>query len=115
MTKEGELLRLDEEILADQAATLKNTVLLNDCKPTKEFLTLEQRKGGYCNLTKLRVEETDVQMQQKVEKEIIDPTEIRSEAKKFYQKIFNRQEVKKGTDAIDEFLNSMEITIHMMN
>ena len=76
---------------------------------------MKQRKGGYCNLTKLWVETTDKITKQKVEKEIIDPTEIRSEAKKFYQKIFNRQEVKKGTDAIDEFLNSMEITIHMMN
>ena len=49
--KEGELKRLSEESLADQAAIFKNTALLNDCKPKKEFLTIEQTKGGYCNIT----------------------------------------------------------------
>ena len=33
--KKGELRRLNEEFLADQAAIFKNTALLNDCKPTK--------------------------------------------------------------------------------
>ena len=41
--KEGELRRLIEEFLEDQAAIFKNTALVNDCKPTKEFLTMEQR------------------------------------------------------------------------
>ena len=66
--KEGELRRLNEEFLEDQEEIFKNTALLNDCKPIKEFLTMEQRKGGYCNLTKLRVEETDKSTRQKVEK-----------------------------------------------
>ena len=32
-------------MLADQAAILKNTALLNDCKPTAEFLNMEKRKS----------------------------------------------------------------------
>ena len=48
MAKAGEICRLNEEILADQAAMFKNTALLNDCNPTMEFLTIQQTKGGYC-------------------------------------------------------------------
>ena len=40
--KEGELRKLNEEFLEDQAAIFKNTALLNDCKPTKEFLTTDE-------------------------------------------------------------------------
>ena len=42
----GEIIRLNEDYLADQAAIFNNTALLNDCKPTAEFLNMEQRKGG---------------------------------------------------------------------
>ena len=38
--KEGELLRLNEDFLADQA----------------EFLYMEKRKSGYCDLNKLQVQ-----------------------------------------------------------
>ena len=38
-TAEGELRKLNEEFLIDQSLIFKNTALLNDCKPTKEFLT----------------------------------------------------------------------------
>ena len=34
--KEGELRRLNEELLEDQAAIFKNTALLNDCKHTNK-------------------------------------------------------------------------------
>ena len=101
---DGELLRLNEDFLADQAAILKNKVLLNDCKPTSKFLNMEKRKGGYCNLTKLRVQRTDDTTKLQVEEEIFDPSKIRDEMKTFYQNIFNRQEVKEGMEAIDEFL-----------
>ena len=67
-------------------------------------------KGGYCNLTKLRVEKTDESTGQKVEKEIIEPHDIRDEMKNFYQNIFNKQVVKDGDKGIDEFLKSDEDT-----
>ena len=70
---EGELLRLNEDFLADHTAIFKNTALSNDCKPTAEFLDMEKRKCGYCNLTKLRVQRTDELTKLNVEEEIIDP------------------------------------------
>ena len=45
---DGELLRINEDFLADQATIFKNTALLNDCKPTAEFLNMEKQKGRYC-------------------------------------------------------------------
>ena len=61
-----ELLMLNEDLLTDQAEIFKNTSLLNDWKPTKEFLTMGQRKGGYCNQTKLRVDTIDDKTKKKV-------------------------------------------------
>ena len=66
---EGELLKINEDYLADQSANFKNTVLLNDCKPTAEFLNMEKLKGRYCSLTKLRVQRTDILTNLKVEEE----------------------------------------------
>ena len=56
---EGELRKLNEEFLADQSLIFKNTSLLNDCKPTRKFLTMEQRKAGYCCISKLKINSTD--------------------------------------------------------
>ena len=70
--KEGELRNLNEEFIEDQAAIFKNTALLNDCKPTKEFLTMEQRKGGYCNISKLRVETTDEKTKNKLKRRLLN-------------------------------------------
>ena len=64
---------------------------------------MEQLKGSYCSLTKLRVEKTDVTTGQKVEKEIIEPHETRDEMKNFYQDIFNKQTVKDGDPGIEDF------------
>ena len=60
---------------------------------------MEQLKGSYCSLTKLR----DVTTGQKVEKEMIEPHEIRDEMKNFYQDIFNKQTVKDGDQEIEDF------------
>ena len=67
---------------------------------------MEQMKGGYCNLTKLKVEKTDESTGQKVEKEIIEPHDIRDEMKNFYKNIFDKQAVKDGDKGIDKFLKS---------
>ena len=64
---------------------------------------MEKRKGGYCNLTKLRVQWTDVNTNLQVEEDIIDPSKIRDEMKTFDQNISNRQKVKEGMEAIDGF------------
>ena len=67
---------------------------------------MEQRKGGYCNISKLRFETTDEITPKKVENEIIEPSEIRDEMRKCYQQIINKQTVREVTEAIDEFLSS---------
>ena len=72
--------------------------------PQLNFLIGKKEKSGYCKLTNLRVQPTDELTKLKVEEEIIDPSKIRGEMKTFYQNIFNRHEVKEGTEAIDEFL-----------
>ena len=79
---EGELRKINDEFLADQSLIFKNTSLLNDCKPTKEFLTMEQRKIGCCCISKLKVNSIDKKTGEKVELEVIEPKEIRDEMKK---------------------------------
>ena len=56
---EGELRKINEEHLIEKSMIFKNTALLNDCKPTKEFLTMEERKAGYCSISKLKVTKND--------------------------------------------------------
>ena len=63
---EGELRRINDEFFADQSLIFKNTSLLNDCKPTKEFLTMEQRKAGYCFISKLKVNSIDKKLGKKL-------------------------------------------------
>ena len=40
---EGELRKMNENFLIEQSMIFKNTSLMNDCKPTREFLTMEQK------------------------------------------------------------------------
>ena len=40
---EGELRKMNENFLKEQSMIFKNTSLLNNCKPTREFLTMEQK------------------------------------------------------------------------
>ena len=47
-----------------------------------------------------------MRLQKKVEKEVIEPSEIRDEMRKFYQQIFNKQTVRDGTGALDDFFIS---------
>ena len=103
---EGELRKINEEYLMERSLIFKNTALLNDCKPTKEFLTMEQRKAGYCSISKLRVTKKDKISGKDVTVEVTDPIEVREEMKNFYQDIFNKQEVLEGSTAIENFLTS---------
>ena len=84
----------------------KNTSLLNDCKPTLEFLTMEQRQAGYCAISKLKVVKEDKITGEKINVEVTEPKEIREEMRGFYQNIFAKQTVLEGPSAIENFLNS---------
>ena len=50
---ETELQMLRDETLQEEASVYRNFHLLNDCKITPEFLMLEKRNAGYCNIIKL--------------------------------------------------------------
>ena len=90
---EGELRKINEEHLIERSMIFKNTSLLNDCKPTKEFLTMEQRKAVYCSISKLKVTKNDPTSGKEYTTEVTDPVNIREEMKNFYQSIFNKQDV----------------------
>ena len=61
---------------------------------------MEQRKAGYCCISKLRINSTDKKTGEKVEKEVIEQKEIRDEMKNFYQDIFAKQTIDKGDDQL---------------
>ena len=84
----------------------KNTSLLNDCKPTQEFLTMEQKRAGYCAISKLKVMKKDKNTGKEINIEVTEPKEIREEMRDFYQDIFAKQKVLEGPSAIENFLNS---------
>ena len=84
----------------------KNTSLLNDCKPTREFLTMEQKRAGYCAISKLKVTKEDKNTGKEINVEVTEPHEIREEMRGFYQNIFAKQQILEGPSAIENFLNS---------
>ena len=90
---EGELRKLNEEFLIEQSMIFKNTSLLNDCKPTREFLTMEQRRAGYCAISKLKVVKEDKNTGKEINIEVTEPKEIREEMRGFYQNIFAKQKI----------------------
>ena len=77
----GELRKINEEYILEQSLIFKNTALLNDCKPTKEFLTMEQRKAGYCSIGKLRVTRKDRNTGKDINIEVTSPEDIREKMK----------------------------------
>ena len=103
---EGELRKINEDLLLEQLTIFKNTSLLNDCKPTREFLTMEQRRAGYCAISKLKVTKEDKITGKKINIEVTEPKDIREEMRNFYQDIFTKQEILEGPSSIENFLNS---------
>ena len=66
---------------------------------------MEQRKAGYCCISKLKVNSIDKKTGEKVELEVIEPKEIRDEMKKFYQDIFAKQKIHEREDSVNNYLN----------
>ena len=69
-----ELEKFNEARLQEQAVFYKNHTLINDCRITKEFIRLESRKNGYCNIVKLVVPD---KKDKKVMVTITDPPKVR--------------------------------------
>ena len=63
---------------------------------------MEQRRAGYCAISKLKVIKEDKNTGKKINVEVTEPQEMRS----FYQDIFAKQQILEGPSAIENFLNS---------
>ena len=79
----------------------KNHTLLNDCRITKDFVRLESRKNGYCNIVKLVIPD---EKDEKVLKIITDPPKIRKHITKHFQEIFRGQDLDHNANMVSKFL-----------
>ena len=99
---ELEMEKFNEARLQEQAVFYKNHTLLNDCRITKEFIRLEARKQGYCNIVKLVI--PDEEHPDNPPEIITDPPKIRTHMTKHYQKIFKKQHLNRSQDCLKDFL-----------
>ena len=79
-----------------------NHTLLNDCKITKDFIRLESKKNGYCNIVKLVI--PDEKNPDNPPKVITDPPKIREHMTSHFQKIFKKQDLDHHENSIANFL-----------
>ena len=94
---EMELKLLTEEIIQDEASVHRAYHLLNECKITPQFLSLEKRKTGYSNIVRLTNSEGNI---------VTNPKEIRQEMSNFYQNFYKKQDLSPTVDNIEKFLCS---------
>ncbi len=99
---ELEMEKFNEARLQEQAVFYKNHTLLNDCRITKEFIRLEARKQGYCNIVKLVI--PDEENPDNPPEIITDPPKIRTHMTEHYQKIFKKQQLDRSQDCLKDFL-----------
>ena len=91
----------------------KNFTLLEDERPTRTFLNLESSKGGYSEITRLRIKNphyNPINPENATNKpyyEITEPTQIRTELHAAFQTIYNDQpQLDTSPDALTKFLCS---------
>ena len=112
-TVESQLRDLETKKLYDILSKKHNYTLLNDERPTKTFLNLENSKGGYSEITRLRIKNPKFNPNMREDAtnipyfEITDSTQIRRELHNEFQNIYKAQPNLNTTqDAITEFLCS---------
>ena len=94
---EGELLQKDQEFLEQELKFKENFTLLEDEKPTKNFLNLESTKGGYNEITVLREISSTYDPNQEEGPENIkynvfrNQPLIRDKVTGSFQKVYNKQ------------------------
>ena len=85
LSTQHQIQELETKRLFDILSKKKNYRLLEDERPTKRFLNLEGNKGGYSEITSLRIKNphfNETQPENATNKkyyEITEPTQIRSE------------------------------------
>ena len=112
-TVESKLKDIETKKLFDILSKKQNYTLLNDEKPTKTFLNLENSKLGYSEITRLRIKNPKFNPNQKEDAtnipyfEITDSQQIRMELHTEFQNIYKAQsDLNTSQDAITEFLCS---------
>ena len=100
---DDKIAKINDQNLQEQAGFFKNHYILNICKITKEFIRLESRKNGYCNILKLGIPKEDKNWEPDI---ITELKKIRGEIAGHFQEIFKLQDVNKDRDRIKDFLLS---------
>ena len=110
---QAKLQQLETKKLYDILSTKKNYQLLNDERPTKTFLNIESSKGGYSEITRLRIKNPNFDINKKEDAtnkpffEITDTTQIRTELHTAFQDIYKLQpNIDTSQNAITHFLSS---------
>ena len=93
MTQE-KLKSLETKKLFDILSTKKNYLLLEDERPTKTFLNLESSKGGYSDITRLKIKnpnfnpDKELDATNKLFYELTNSKQIRTELHTAFQDIY---------------------------
>ena len=110
---EHQIKELETKKIYDALSKKKDYMLLQDERPTKTFLNLENSKAGYSEVTKLRIrnphfnETLPENATNKRYYEITEPHQIRTEMHATFQHIYNAQANLQTTpDSINTFLCS---------
>ena len=112
-TKENELAELEEKKLYDLLSKKQNFLLLEDEKPTRQFLSNESRKSGYHEITRLRIKnpnhnpnipDSDINFPYL---NVTENKQIYSELHHTFQQIYKEQtNLNLKEDALTEYMNS---------
>ena len=94
---QAKLKDLETKKLYDVLSTKKNYLLLDDERPTKTFLNLENSKAGYSEITRLRIKNPTFDISKREDAtnkpyfELTDTTQIRTELHSAFQDIYKLQ------------------------
>ena len=110
---QAKLKEFETKKLFDILSTKKNYLLLDDERPTKTFLNLESSKGGYSDITRLRIKNPNLspnKQQDATNKqfyELTNTTQIRREIHTAFQDIYKLQtDLDTSPNALRDFLCS---------
>ena len=112
-TIESQIKNIETKKLYDALSKKQNYTLLSDERPTKTFLNLENSKGGYSEITRLRVKNPIFNPHNPEDAtnnshfEITDSTQIRTELHDTFQNIYKKQpDLDTTPEALTNFLCS---------
>ena len=110
---QAKLKEFETKKLFDILSTKKNYLLLDDERPTKTFLNLESSKGGYSDITRLKIQNPNFNPDKEQDAtnkpfyELTNTTQIRTEIHTAFQDIYKLQtDLDTSPNALRDFLCS---------